>query len=255
MRPIIYPYRMGSSSARALSNSLRDLRCMQVHSNKRYKYFRNHKIINWGNSENPNWNTSIIDWVNKPANVAVAQDKLLSLQQLGNAEISVPPFTTSRETAQRWIANDHVIFARTMLRGSQGRGIRVIKTHLDMINAPLYTSEIKGPEYRIHIFNGELLDYQRKRRRQEFHNNNVELPYVKNLENGYVYCRENLAHIQENIDMAINAVHALGLEFGAVDIIRDKIARHSFVLEVNTAPGLEGTTLQKYSNKIREIIC
>jgi glutathione synthase/RimK-type ligase-like ATP-grasp enzyme len=45
----------------------------------------------------------------------------------------------------------------------------------------------------------------------------------------------------------------LELTFGAVDILRD-INRVSYVLEVNTAPGLEGTTLTNYERAIRSAL-
>jgi D-alanine-D-alanine ligase-like ATP-grasp enzyme len=44
---------------------------------------------------------------------------------------------------------------------------------------------------------------------------------------------------------SISAVNTLGLDFGAVDLIVAKDGR-VYVLEVNTAPGIEGITLEKY---------
>ena len=51
--------------------------------------------------------------------------------------------------------------------------------------------------------------------------------------------------------LAVRAVEALGLDFGAVDIGRD-ISDKLFVFEVNTAPGIEGGTLVAYANKIAQ---
>lgn len=53
---------------------------------------------------------------------------------------------------------------------------------------------------------------------------------------------------------AIKAVNALGLDFGAVDIVTEKNTGIPYVLEVNTAPGNEGTTTQKYVDSIIEYI-
>lgn len=51
--------------------------------------------------------------------------------------------------------------------------------------------------------------------------------------------------------IARNAVRALHLDFGAVDIgIRNN--GDPFVLEVNTCPGLEGGTLDMYATNILE---
>jgi D-alanine-D-alanine ligase-like ATP-grasp enzyme len=47
---------------------------------------------------------------------------------------------------------------------------------------------------------------------------------------------------------AIKAVNCLGLYFGAADVIWNDKEQRAYVLEVNTAPGLEGTTLENYAN-------
>ncbi|MNY81884.1 hypothetical protein D3C86_2236870 [compost metagenome] len=49
------------------------------------------------------------------------------------------------------------------------------------------------------------------------------------------------------------AVNALGLDFGAADVIWNDHRKQAFVLEVNTAPGLTGTTLEKYAKALKEI--
>ena len=51
-------------------------------------------------------------------------------------------------------------------------------------------------------------------------------------------------------DISRDAVTALGLEFGAVDIIYNDKSKKLFVLEVNTAPGIEGATVTKYKDAI-----
>ena len=53
--------------------------------------------------------------------------------------------------------------------------------------------------------------------------------------------------------MGIDAVSALGLDFGAVDIIEDADGK-LYVLEVNTAPGLEGQTLTLMAEALKELI-
>ena len=51
---------------------------------------------------------------------------------------------------------------------------------------------------------------------------------------------------------AEHAVEALGLDFGAVDIMYHE--NTFYVLEVNTAPGLTRTrTLEAYANEIRRL--
>jgi glutathione synthase/RimK-type ligase-like ATP-grasp enzyme len=52
---------------------------------------------------------------------------------------------------------------------------------------------------------------------------------------------------------SIKAVKALGLDFGAVDIatIKGTDGQECCIYEVNTACGMQGTTLEKYTQAIR----
>ena len=46
---------------------------------------------------------------------------------------------------------------------------------------------------------------------------------------------------------AIKAVELCGLYFGAVDMIWNAYKKQGYVLEINTAPGLEGQTVENYA--------
>ncbi|MCS5737426.1 hypothetical protein, partial [Herbiconiux daphne] len=48
------------------------------------------------------------------------------------------------------------------------------------------------------------------------------------------------------------AMAAVGLDYGAVDIITNR--EEAWVLEVNTAPGMEGVTLEKYTAAISQFV-
>jgi glutathione synthase/RimK-type ligase-like ATP-grasp enzyme len=47
------------------------------------------------------------------------------------------------------------------------------------------------------------------------------------------------------------AVAALGLDFGGVDVIWNERRQMAYVLEVNTACGLEGQTVNDYAEAFR----
>ncbi|CAN5950619.1 unnamed protein product [Sphagnum jensenii] len=68
--------------------------------------------------------------------------------------------------------------------------------------------------------------------------------------NGFIYARNNVFPEILRDEIAIAATTALGLDFGAVDIIEDKNEK-LYVLEVNTAPGLEGKTVELYAEAFR----
>ena len=50
--------------------------------------------------------------------------------------------------------------------------------------------------------------------------------------------------------MLFRSVNLLGLDFGAVDIGHRLQDNKFFVFEINTAPGIEGSTLDKYAKAI-----
>lgn len=190
-------------------------------------------------------------------------NKLACFRALAERGVPVPLFTDSKQEAEQWLAAGDRIYVRKLLRASAGEGIEVIEgAGRELPNAPLYTKGMKGKrrEYRIHVFNNgneHRLFVQQKLRRQGFQENPGYTNLVRNLDGGWVFAHDP-ANIQQprqvTLDAAVGAVLALGLDFGAVDLIEmDKVASGSVVLEVNTAPGLQGATGDFYAQAIAAI--
>ena len=251
LRPIIYPYKLQSESAKALSNSLSDLRCKRVRENGNYSHYDNHLVINWGNSRFPNWWNENIYIVNNPKSVAKAQNKHIALECMLN-KVRIPSFTTFKDVAERWIKKDRVAVARKLLRGCGGRGIYLIDNENDLPECTLYTRYVKkSDEYRIHIFMGTITFMQKKMLRNGSVGNNFQ---IRNYNNGWIFGSKNIAVPQDVVEQALLAVEALNLDFGAVDVGWQESSQKAFVYEVNTAPALEGTTLDLYSQHVRRLL-
>lgn len=251
-----YPYKMGSRGVSQLAEAVRGngVRAFKVYPNRGYQPRANHLIINWGNSAHPRWLGRYTRIINKPDAVSVAGNKLEAFRVMQRAGVQVPDFTTRWGEADDWMQQDnHTIVVRRILRGHSGAGITVVKPNtVDLPEAPLYVKYMKKKsEYRVHVFQGEVIDIQQKRKRRE----NGEVDYqVRNHHNGWVFCRDNIDIPHSSVrEQAIAAVAALGLDFGAVDVIWNAHYEVATVLEVNTAPGLEGTTLTNYARKIRRL--
>lgn len=257
MRPIIYPYKMGSRSAKALAEELkrRGHRALRVRPDGRYKPYRNHLIINWGMSAAPNWSgLYVMRGLNDPSNITVASNKLYAFDILKAAGVSIPEYTTDKEVANEWRRNGEVVVARTILNGHSGRGIVLCDGNQAIVPAPLYVKYIKKQdEYRVHVFNGKVIDVQQKRRSLDVPDERVNWQ-IRNHANGFIFARDNCNPDGSVLSNAIAAIDALSLDFGAVDIIWNAHSREAFVLEVNTAPGLEGTTLTKYADAVEELL-
>ena len=110
----------------------------------------------------------------------------------------------------------------------------------------------KQQEYRVHVFRElGVIDVQQKRRDtsvpEEERNS-----YIRNHDAGWVFCRENVQPPQAVLNASVDAVLALGLDFGAVDIgFHNNIG--PCIYEINTAPGLEGQTLVNYAQAFKRL--
>lgn len=250
-RIILYPYNIGSKTCKDLANSLTQKHHAKVlrvrpdgHFNPRY----DDTIINWGNSHVPAWDRGYEMW-NDPISVAKSVNKLSTFMVLEDCKISHVPYTTSIDVAKGW----NKIVERHVLNSYGGKGI-VISSPLTVRRAPLYTKFINSTaEYRVHVFNGKVIDYTKKIKRV----NNVAVGDIKgedirNLDHGWTFIRD-VEPRQSVIDLAIDTIRALDLDFGAVDIIRSRKLEKNYVLEVGTAAGLSPIGLEAYTNAILSI--
>lgn len=251
--PIIYPYKMGSKSAKLLSSALR---CRRVYPDRNFRPHRNHVIINWGSSIRPHWYDTPIEWavhLNDQSAVKIASNKLLTFEHFIRHFVNHPDWSDCRGWAESQIEHGRKIICRTLLTSNSGKGIVVASTVGDLVDAPLYTMLVKkDKEYRVHVFNGRVIDFVQKKKREGVED---RVPYIRSHNNGWIFARQGVV-LPDNVkEEAIKAVACLGLDFGAVDIATTHDG-NVVVFEVNTAPGLAegGTTLQKYVQAIREIL-
>ena len=196
------------------------------------------KVINWGNPTTMTVSPRVTV-LNAPEFVTNSIDKLKSLQIMRDFGVPVPEFTTTKPDSV-----DSLWLARTNLRGSGGAGIIPIRKGDEVPNAPLYVQYIKKlAEYRFHVIGGKVVFVQqKKRRRNEEQTKDQKL--IRSYANGWVYCPLPKEEMDEALNQAaIGAVAALELDFAAVDIVVDKSTGSPFVLECNTAPGLESPGL------------
>lgn len=281
----ILPYKVGSASVKKLKTALNAL-IIKV-DNSHYRYRDTHTIINWGNSRRPSWMSTDVPVLNSPEAVYAASNKLQTFHKLEEHNVPCVLFTSYTATAYGWLEQGKKVFVRHSVTGHSGEGIEVITpqenhseevtqmsnrlieigyqfaadylidqieipTMTDVPDAPLYTLGVQNHgEYRVHVFGGEVILYQKKSRRVD-EDGNVATPDgeeadVRNLASNWVYRTGNLRRLERVEQLAIDAVQALGLDFGAVDIIKDEEG-NVLVLEVNSAAGLGNTeTLEAYT--------
>ena len=239
MKTFIFPYKMYSKSGKVLAKTVETLRLRHTSRPKRSRV-----VVNWGSTTIPTWRCKVL---NRPECVKKATNKLLTFRYLSEHGVSTPDWTTDKQVAAQWITDGSMVYARSIINGSGGQGIILCTDSSNLPDVPLYTKRVPAKhEYRVHVFADQVIDIQQKRKRNGVEGNK----YIKNHSNGYVYARSDL-NVPEVIPiLGLAAVKALGLDIGAVDIGYVERTNTAVVYEVNTAPGLYGTTLNKYAEAI-----
>lgn len=237
----IYPYKQGSKSACFLAEGLKG-RVLKLEGSS-FNPREGDVIINWGSSKCP-FNYKL----NGEIAIQRAANKLESFKCLQEALVPIPDFATSPDTVS-W---EGMTVVRHKLTGHSGEGIELCLPGTELPKAPLYVQYIpKKDEYRVHVIGQSIIAVQRKAR-----NRDVEAPnwQVRNHANGFVFVRNEVNPPELVLDVSRRAITALGLDFGAVDVIWNEKKGGAYVLEVNTAPGLEGQTITDYVEGFRSFL-
>lgn len=244
---IITPKSM-SKSARALKEELKTYIKVPIFLvspySKTYQCRWTDYVLNWGCSKE----TEYLNFT-PYLPIADAVDKHTAFKVLTYSDVQTVEWTTEAPIAKKWWDEGKTVIGRTVLNGYGGNGIIVLDdTEEFRPDCKLYTLyKKKKNEYRVHVIKDEVVDIAQKKKKIGTPDLNTK---IRNYHNGWVYCRSDI-HIPDDLtELALRAVRAFGLFLGAVDIIWNEKENKCYVLEVNTAPGLVGTTLTKYAQAL-----
>lgn len=255
MKAYVYSHNPHSEGSKELARALGVKRVKHGPGSK-FKGGRGKAIINWGAGTLPDQVAACEKIYNMPMAIRNASNKLKSFELFQEAGVTIPQFFTSKEEASEYLEQNRgsSIVARTVLAGHSGVGIVIANTVQEIPQAPLYTVYVKKQEeYRYHVFAGQVVDIQRKARKRDVPDDAVNWQ-VRNLDGGFIFAREGVVESAQAAEDSIKAVAALGLDFGAVDLVYNQREDKYYVLEVNSAPGLAGSTLDGYARRFREVL-
>lgn len=231
-----------SKSAKTLANYLEIPRLKT--NNSKFRGRQGDLLVNWGCVKKIHQKAT---YINPITSVAIASDKLATFRALEAAGVSIPTYGTDCSFAD----DSSVVVARTTLHGHSGQGIEV-GTPSEVPHAPLYTLFInKKAEYRAIVCIDEVVDFKQKLKKRDWEEERSKV--IWNSDNGYVFARNEIRTPEGINQLAVDAVKALGLKYGAVDIIEDREGS-LYVLEINSAFGLEGTTVSLFGDKLKQYI-
>lgn len=216
-------------------------------------------VINWG-CGHPITSNKTTTVYNHTKAVATAVEKLSFFKKMAKDTDGprIPPFTTSPEEALVWAKAGKTVMARTITEGKGGEGILFYEEDnlTRWMQAPLFVEFILNiAEYRMHFAFGKHIYTQKKLLSDEARaKGNVDLR-VRSHKQGFFFYNEEIALPPDVIEQGTKAYRASGLDFCALDIVYNRYYDKAYVLEANTAPGLdEGKTGAAYVAAFREVL-
>jgi D-alanine-D-alanine ligase-like ATP-grasp enzyme len=105
------------------------------------------------------------------------------------------------------------------------------------------------------VFKDKVASIVEKRKKQDW--NGPSDSRVRNLANGYIFCQEVALSPELHgriILLSLAAAKVCGSDFRGVDVGYNEANDDLFVIEVNSAPGIEGTNVDKYLNEIKKYV-
>lgn len=251
-----YLYNNNSESGNALSQALGALRIRHEGSSFRGRHDK--VVINWGSGDLPR-EVRKCAVVNTENAVYSAINKILCLNLLHREGVPHIEYTSNYNLAVGWAAEPGVhVYVRECVTGHDGAGLSVYdRSNITRApqNARLYTKGVPiDQEYRVTVVkNGtefQVLAGQRKVKHDDAERTTNNL--VRTSSNGWGFKLINHErYLPASVrTCAVGACSALGLDFCGVDVVLlpDGSAR---VLEVNTAPELTPTVLQRLATHLR----
>lgn len=182
--------------------------------------------------------------INKRDAVVKASNKYESLKIIERAGVKTVP--VSRNIPAAWQHTGKIVFGRDFYH-TRGRDIQVMHMPHDELYKDYYTLYMKpDAEYRYHVAFGKVILPTKK----VLGEGQVDDSLIRNHQDGkwvQVVSQMNRTYAEA----CVQAVEALGLDFGAVDFLTKEGV--PYILEVNTAPGLEiDNRLEAYSKAFKD---
>lgn len=197
-------------------------------------------LTNRGSEGDINWGRETARTKLNP-NISNSTNKRVMRQLFAEHGVPMPKLYLTEDEIAQALSGGNTLIGRSD-KHSKGRGLwRVDSMRRVQIAmrgtrkkkpATHFMEVIEAPrEYRVHIFKGRSIRISEKQ-------------FVEDGDKDYmtVKPKHNIKHVRKAAKKAIKAV---GLDFGAVDILASDT--ECWVLEVNAAPGLGGSTPRLYA--------
>lgn len=185
------------------------------------------------------------------------KDKLTQYKYFKQHNISALDFTVDTAQAQHWLNDGRTVFGRKVLNGSCGVGIVVMEKPADFQPCPVYTLyKPKKREFRVHVFRDKVVAIVEKKRKADYEGDKKDAK-IRNLEHGYIFAQtvELTPQLKKRLEeTSLAAAKVCSSDFRGVDVAYNEKNDDVFVIEVNSAPGIEGTNVERYAQAIKNSV-
>lgn len=201
-----------------------------------------HVDINWGrNRANAELNPDIGNTTNKRVMRELFAENNVPMPQLVTAEELFEDYSNGGERSIIGRPDKHTK-GRGLWRINDIKSLALAMRGTEKKRAATHFMEFveSEREYRVHVFKGKSIRVSRKE-------------FADDGSNKYTTAKPGDIKLRKVRDAAKAAVSAVGLDFGAVDILASGENNEAvFVLEVNAAPGLGGSMPQLYLDTFKK---
>lgn len=204
-------------------------------------------ILNYGSGYLKSKALSRPNVLNRPAYVRNAIDKTKTFELLNQHEVPSLEWTTSVLQAGLWLISGYKVCQRHQSKGYDGHGLELISSPTQLkTGAKLWTKfQPSCREWRVNVWKDLVLGGQKK---VEATGKIILDQNIRTGSNGWGF--QLTPDVTKSVKLAaVQAVKALGLDFGGVDILEDGNGL-VYVLEVNTAPELTPHLVMKVAETL-----
>lgn len=182
----------------------------------------------------------------------MSTDKIAQYKYFKEHSINALEFTQSQQEAAQWLKDKCTVVGRKLTSSQCGHGIVLYEPGETIGSCPVYTKyKKKKREFRVNVFKGQVIRTTEKKLKNGWDKGPAK---IRNLENGYVFCNVDISSLPAGLDeLAAKAAKVVGSDFAGVDIGYNEHNNELFVIEVNSAPGIEGSTVDAYVSAILKV--
>ena len=193
------------------------------------------------------WRTRVAKPIRNNLKYGHSVNKLEQYEWFKQQGLSALKFTTNDDVVDTWLTQNKTVFGRKYLNSSCGKGIVIFdsSTPAPIEACPVYTVyKKKKREFRVHVFKDMVISVTEKRKKKDWHDQRDTK--IRNLANGYIFCQEVSNEPAGLRELAIKAAAVSPSDFRGVDIGYNEKNNDLFIIEVNSAPGITGSNIDKY---------